>query len=108
MRRLGIEQPLSYHLHVPMPMNRSSRLKIKTVADINLPHNKGLQWRTLYGNYFAVGGEHIDDVKHRWREDIPGVVDKFLSTNDKTFNNSSTGALIRRTFAEPCRYEHAR
>jgi hypothetical protein len=56
----GIESPLSYELHVPMPI----------VADDCAPAleparnaSRAVQARSIYGNTCNIGGEYADDVK---------------------------------------------
>jgi hypothetical protein len=52
--RLGIEDPLDYELHVPMPMTKDGLLKA-------LKNNS--LFRSTYGNLYGVGGKTIKDVK---------------------------------------------
>jgi hypothetical protein len=50
----GINEPLDYDIHVPMPINKNN------ITDKVL---SGLAPRSLYGNLNNVGGILIDDVK---------------------------------------------
>ena len=52
--KLGIEDPLDYELHVPMPMTKD-RLS-KALKNSSL-------FRSTYGNRYGVGGKTIKDVK---------------------------------------------
>jgi hypothetical protein len=54
LQKRGIEDPLDYDIHVPMPMTKSG---LKTALDL------GIQWRSAYGNIYKVGGTKIKDVK---------------------------------------------
>jgi hypothetical protein len=55
---LGIPEPLSYELHVPMLVTRSGMLE--ALQWVNHPR---IQERSLYGNLAGVGGERIEDLK---------------------------------------------
>lgn len=50
----GIDSPLDYDIHVPMPINKNN------ITDDVL---SGLAPRSLYGNLNRIGGYFIDDVK---------------------------------------------
>lgn len=63
LERQGVTEPLSYELHIPMLMKRNRRLML---SDIILPTVKSsypLLARSLYGNLYETGGEHMADVK---------------------------------------------
>lgn len=96
----GIADPVSYELHVPLPMNR--HLLERSLARANGFRVAGYQ-RSLYGNLNRIGGSHMDDVKvisNRADMDKP-----FLSTNEASFKGGKVGELIRDTFPEPSPYE---
>jgi hypothetical protein len=84
--RIGIREPLDYALHVPMPMERDKLLYLLTT------HRYAHSWRSLYGNYYKLGGEEIRDVKVYDKKDYkPDPYDHtrliypFLSSNDDSF-----------------------
>src|SRR5690606_42080189 len=55
LQELGIKEPLSYELHIPMVVDRDRMLEV-----LNLPQARRipvLHKRTLYGNLAGVGGE---------------------------------------------------
>lgn len=85
LKKMGVETPLNYELHIPMIMNKVALKKL-------LKHDDCL-WRSMYGNIFAVGGIEIpEDVKvyppgprtpksYQWRtKKFP-----YLSTQDASF-----------------------
>src|SRR5690606_31556781 len=52
---LGHHRPLSYELHVPMPMRKSRVLEVLDIGrDLEVLHK-----RTLYGNLYGIGGRQI-------------------------------------------------
>lgn len=55
LRKMGYENPKSYELHVPFPVEKAKLLKIV--------RHKNLLWRSIYGNMFDVGGRKMSDVK---------------------------------------------
>ncbi|MFD6936267.1 hypothetical protein ACFWAP_08960 [Streptomyces goshikiensis] len=102
---LGHPDPLSYELHVPMPLDKAGMLDALDVAR----HLDVVHKRTLYGNLTQLGGAEIRDVKIMRRS--PGGYtedDVFLSTMPDSFAAGHVGAYIRRTFAEPGPYETRR
>jgi hypothetical protein len=54
--KLGINDPLDYELHVPMPMEKEKLKEVLLQRDTFL-------WRSIYGNMFNVGGKYMEDVK---------------------------------------------
>lgn len=97
LKRNGYKQ-LDYALHVPMLINRKGAIEvINTFPDSPM-------FRSLYGNYFDLGGTQIDDVKIQGDGEVPEDA-KFLSTNDKSFIKSPVGDYIRSRFTEPSKYE---
>ena len=91
LRGEGIEEPLSYNLHVPMRMEREHlREALKFEGSP----------RTLVGNLFGYGGRQAKDVKvHRNINAAQRSYDwtrgrsPFLSTNDQTFAEVRSGKL---------------
>jgi hypothetical protein len=55
----GIPDPLSYELHIPMTIERDALRAIFA----RWPAPANLQYRTLYGNLYRIGGELHRDVK---------------------------------------------
>jgi hypothetical protein len=84
LKKLGIENPLDYDIHVPMVMNKNMLKQI-----IDMPYLE----RSNYGNIFGIGGTLTNDVKvysegrlmSRSYDFING--DSYLlSTEDNSFN----------------------
>lgn len=106
MRAMGVREPyMSYELHIPMVLNKKKYLDL-----VKLQRNHNLQGqtihiRTLYGNYYNIGGEAIDDVKIRG-DGFPYSKDlTFISTSDESFAKSEVGRFIRSKFPEKSKYE---
>lgn len=97
LARHGIEDLVSYELHVPFVYNRD--LLTDTLEQARGVHIAGYQ-RTLYGNLNRIGGTLATDVKVRNRlPDGP-----FVSTSEKTFQGG-VGQMIRQLFPEPSPFE---
>lgn len=107
LRELGIPDPVSYELHIPMVLRKD---RVREVLSIPLrpSHEAARQShkRTLYGNYWAIGGEQVPDckVRHRSQRMIRDG-GPFLSTSDHLFRVSPVGRSIRAQFPEPSPYE---
>ncbi|MFF3096822.1 hypothetical protein [Streptomyces cyaneofuscatus] len=102
---LGHTDPLSYELHVPMPVVKSGMLSALDVGR----HLDAVHKRTLYGVLAQLGGEEIRDVKimHRAPRGY-GPESPFLSTMPDSFAAGYVGRFIRQAFPTPCRYERRR
>ena len=103
LKKMGIEEPLNYEVHIPMIMNKE---KLKEV----LKHKTCL-WRSLYGNIYKVGGTNREDVKvyavnssnpksYEWR----GKNFAYLSTQDSSFPNIHRNLLLKK-FKSPSSIE---
>lgn len=98
---LGHDDPLSYELHVPMPVDKSGMLKALDVGrDLAVCHK-----RTLYGNLAGLGGDQIRDVKVLRRSPGFDRASPYLSTMKDSFTNGAVGDFIRRAFPDPSPYE---
>ena len=83
LQDIGISEPLSYELHIPMVMN-----KHKVIKMFQLQHLESIQVihkRSLYGNLYLKDSEQINDVKVLTDYFYPLGTDKFLSTEDNSF-----------------------
>lgn len=99
----GVDNPYSYELHVPMLINSTKLLKL---VEDRLKHERRRydgQIRTLYGNYYRVGGHYMDDVKITSYEQH--FVGPFTSTDDDSFAKGIVGQQIRSRFNIPSIYE---
>lgn len=97
----GIEDPLSYELHVPMVFNKKKLLETLRICE----ELEGFGKRTLYGNLNAIGGDYFEDVKYTNQlrpiyNDMP-----FVSTDEGSFAYHPIGRFIREKFSEPGKYE---
>ena len=92
----------NYAVHVPMIVNKSKALDVLT------KYRRCPMFRSLYGNYWNIGGKNIDDVKIVDLDAEPDTDAVFLSTSDKSFEHGKVGEYIRSVFAEPCVYEESR
>jgi hypothetical protein len=99
---LGIDEPLSYGLHVPMWID--PRLWLRMLEQVG-DHDGPLHWRTVYGNLWRVGGVRRDDVKVHGRRSTWGTGGDFLSTSDTTFAAHDVGRFIRSQFHHPSPHE---
>lgn len=103
MKRLGLADDgplLSYEVHAPMTIGKARMLEVLDKG-AGLPV---LHKRSLYGNYWRLGGERITDVKVHTRDgQVPDG--PFVSTSDDAFAHGLVGDLIRETLPDPCRYE---
>jgi hypothetical protein len=103
LRELGIEEPLSYDLHLPLVVHKKTMLKaIDHCYGIRAAHK-----RTVYGNLADLGGELVGDCKIRDQNTVPGADWLFTSTEDGSFANGSVGDYLRARFSEPGPYEEA-
>lgn len=90
---------LNYEVHKPMLINRKKALEVLD----RFPEYGS--FRSLYGNYWKIGGVDCPDMKIN---DTVGIGDKnwgFLSTSDNSFRNGEVGAYIRNQFKERSRFE---
>lgn len=87
----------NYAVHIPMKINKRKALYI-------LENYKVPMFRSLYGNYWNVGGENRKDCKIT-DDTKPNKTAVFLSTSDSAFKSKSVGEFIRSAFPEACEYE---
>lgn len=101
LEALGVSEPLSYELHVPMVINKYSFLEALEIAkDLD-----GFGKRTIYGNLNKIRGTQLEDPKFtnpnkNWEEDI-----QFVSTDEGSFRYHKIGRWIREKFPEKSKYE---
>lgn len=102
LKRRGIDNPIDYELHVPMPMTKTNLAKI-----IKYP----VLHRSAYGNLFNVGGSQMEDVKVYLRGplvhksfDYKSKLGTFLSSNDDAFDLLHEDVLKDR-FTSPTQFE---
>lgn len=77
----GIENPLSYELHIPTVFNKQKLADLYKEILPMIEYNSPMLIRSLYGNIYGIGGKQMSDVKTV--DDHKGLT--FLSTNEATF-----------------------
>jgi hypothetical protein len=96
----GIENPLDYDIHTPMPMNKEKLSKI--IDKRHFP-------RSLYGNIFNVGGSLITDVKVYPENSLlknNNYIDcPYISTEDGSFEGLYN-SLLSQMFVNKTEYEY--
>lgn len=97
----GITDISSYELHVPMLLNK------KKVVELLKKAPKEIHLRTLYGNYYDLGGERIRDVKIIKEDQTIPFDQQFLSTIDASFKNGSIGKYLRNKLAKVLIFSNA-
>lgn len=88
----------NYAVHIPMVINKKKALYV-------LEHFHSVpMFRSMYGNYWNVGGENRKDCKIT---DFtkPNKNAVFLSTTETSFAQRPVGDFIRNAFPEKCDYE---
>lgn len=103
LRRRGIDDPISYELHVPLLVDKAKMAEALDEAAGFSPLYPP-QWRTVYGNRWGIGGDQHPDCKigvdGTWDPTWP-----FLSCHDDSFANGPIGSHIRTTFPTTSPYE---
>jgi hypothetical protein len=89
----------NYAVHVPMLLNK---YKLREVIK-RFPKTPMI--RSVYGNYWRIGGMNRPDVKISDKTTEPDRKAKFLSTSDSAFRDGLVGAYIREQFPTPSRFE---
>lgn len=87
----------NYTLHIPMLFNRNKAIELFKMTDFP-------GFRSLYANYFKIGGKQMADVKitsknKTYKEGI------YLSSDDESFQGE-LGKQIRDIFKDKCEYEY--
>ncbi|MET9818338.1 hypothetical protein [Streptomyces sp. NPDC006355] len=101
---LGHQDPVSYELHVPLPVTKRGMLAALEIG----AHLDVLHKRSMYGNLAGIGGTRMRDVKILHRRPEFDREAAFLSTMPDSFTNGHVGRFIRETFRRPGPYETRR
>jgi hypothetical protein len=97
----GFDEPLSFELHRPMVFNKDKLSEVLTLfPDATL-------FRSLYGNYYGLGEERVNDGKITSLSLAPDGEKDFLSTTETSFKSGKVGEYIRAQFPEQSKYERA-
>lgn len=107
LRLLGVDEPLCYELHTPMPVVRADMAAALDKAEQVRPEGMvPTGKRTLYANLAGLGGVDVADVKVRQSRD-PVPDGPLLSTSPASWGGMA-GRAVRQAFREPCRWESDR
>lgn len=88
----------NYAVHIPMVINKGKALEV-------LNNFKRISmFRSVYGNYWNVGGRQMADVKITDSRQ-PDKNATFISTSEHSFEKCAVGEYIRSVFGEKCEYE---
>lgn len=99
---VGVKDLKLYTTHTPLPVEKT---KLAEVLDLVDPKAKWPpSWRSLYGNYWKIGGEKKEDIKFFNIYDGWDGAD-FISTEDKAFAYGKIGKQIRSRFPNKSPYE---
>ena len=94
---------LNYEVHKPMLINRKKALEVLD----KFPDTPA--FRSLYGNYWKIGGTNCHDMKIKilnyTRMDYVEGFWPFVSTSDESFENGNVGEFIKNKFNEKNRFE---
>lgn len=102
LQQQGVDDPISYELHVPFPVNREGMRDALARLDDYCADNPP-QWRTVYGNLARIGGASHTDAK--WSLPVAGELEgQFLSTDDGAFY-LGTMRQLRARFPDPSPFE---
>lgn len=89
----------NYAVHVPMLIDKEKALEVFDVFE-GLP-----MFRSLYGNYWNIGGTNRADVKISTIDELPSDDADFVSTSDESFKRGAVGRYIRTMFKTKSAYE---
>ena len=95
---------LNYEVHKPMLINRKKALEVLKAFP------KTPCFRSLYGNYWHIGGIDKHDMKIKV-ENYPKILAvqglwDFVSTDDLSFKNGNIGEFLREKFDKTSRFEY--
>lgn len=100
------QYPLSYELHAPMVVDKSTYLEALDLPDRYslrpvVPHH-----RSMYGNLVGYGGQCVADYKVYSSKAGIDWSRRFASTRDYVFNHGLAGQELRERYTEASPYEH--
>lgn len=99
LQTAGFDDPISYELHIPLPVRKDLLAVTLTRFAAVEPQNPP-QWRSLYGNLHRIGGRKIIDGKAY----VMGAINTpFHSTDDNLWRQYSRQFAAR--WPTPSRYE---
>lgn len=104
MKKLGCWSGYSYEQHVPFVCDRTQLIYVlDKIREVCAEDYGRVFWRTVYGNFFRIKGEMVDDVKVRANPVLkPGQL--LVSSEDTTFEKY-IGKYLGEMFPEKSIYE---
>lgn len=90
----------NYAVHMPMLINKEKALCV-------LKKFQSPMFRTIYGNYWNVGGVEMKDMKILWTNQKIEESAPYLSSDDASFMNREIGRYVKGIFKERSKYEKA-
>lgn len=100
IRLMGTKNPKDYELHVPIMYEKKKFLDLASRID---PSIAGYLMRSIYGNFWKIGGGKTQDVKVYVNWQWNGGT--FLSTDDTVTRRDEFRRWINAKFPEPSIYE---
>lgn len=108
LRSLG-KPTLCYEVHAPMVIDRHKMTTAMEVVEaMSRPGQMHINKRSLYGNYWEIGGELCEDMKVDSKQSAFDKGSTFLSTSDHSFTSRSVGPFIKQSFPDRSPYEAGR
>lgn len=107
LKNLGIDPIFSYEAHTPMTLNKEKFLEVIAFQRQKAPEIEAIHKRTLYGNFYKIGGEAIVDPKIAlsYTNDLSRIHGGlFGSSNDESFRGFF-GDYLRYRFPKKSIYE---
>lgn len=90
----------NYAVHMPMLINKEKALCV-------LKKFQSPMFRTIYGNYWNVGGIEMKDMKILWTNQKIEESAPYLSSDDASFMSREIGRYVKGIFNERSKYEKA-
>lgn len=103
LKKMGCWTGISYEQHLPFICEKSKLLYVlDKIYEQSSDYTK-VYWRTVYGNYFKIGGELTQDVKVRKNPTLTPE-QNFVSSEDTTFEQNLK-VLLEPMFPNKSNYE---
>lgn len=93
---------MNYEVHAPMVVEKDKMAEVAAKAGNQI---RALQLRSLYGNYWRVGGRLAKDPKAAGKGVTWKPNQRWVSTSDKSFAHGDVGKRLRALFPEPSEFE---
>lgn len=90
----------NYAVHMPILINNEKALCV-------LKKFQSPMFRTIYGNYWKIGGVEMKDMKILWANQKIEESAPYLSSDDASFMSREIGRYVKAHFKERSKYEQA-